>query len=707
MGSVQSGAEYAEGGREERQWAGGDASAADVAGEREELTCAVCEHMFADMPSLRRHLPCRSSSGVTLAAASDFTEHWERHGGEAAVKSEEGVNVSRVTTDEVHSGNHARGGVRVNNFAYRRGGMARGGRGRRIAIAARNAVAANRKQLSGNFTIDKKVSFQCDMCRHGFSRLELLKKHIQSHSEEGGYACPICKKSFRTRWSLKNHRKSHQKVSQYECPICGRKFSRPQHLEAHRATHGTGTEYQCGICRKTFPQSSYLETHLRTTHSGQEVTQCHICGKRFSNKNVLKVHLRVHMDIKPFRCERCERRFAHKPELARHQLLPCEADPSPVAALGPYRCRLCGEAFHDAGSLTQHMAKHREGEGMVKPDPDEPPHSAAPSEPRVIVHRESLNTGISYEEDEEVWVKRSPRHPEYSDSETTGTKASVEGDVVSSLEEASDPTYRPPSETAERIDSSNSKVRPFKCQICHKCFGEKWELVRHQRVHTQSNPHECSACGKRFTETVNLRKHMLVHADSRPFDCPFCAKPFALRKNLKRHLELESCLKRLDFNTSELGSQNNGGGGDEGTSSSSGGARSEQQGAEGGVAAPESNSRTLEDIMAAAKEASVEVYLEQEGSVSRVFPCTFCEKTFLRTDQLKKHLMVHGGIKPHACTLCSRRFTEKGNLSKHMKTHAYEKPYPCKYCEKAYTQKKNLERHLLTHQDDDNDEAAG
>ncbi|XP_071439822.1 zinc finger protein 84-like [Hetaerina americana] len=759
----------------------------EMVGGREEFMCAVCEEIFLDLDSLRRHMPCgaRTSGPVPTGIVGNVggrSMDWERDlvqcYDSGQFKRESGVGV--VPGDPLGVGDA--GGTIGDGSRYVPGGytgnLSRGShvsktgnvilnrkapRARNMKTTARG-LGRPRPVISTSVVTDKTISYQCDMCRHGFSRLDKLKKHIQSHSEEGGYACPTCGKSFRTRWSLKNHRKSHFRVTQYECPICSRKFSRPQHLEAHRATHGTGTEYQCGICRKTFPQSSYLEMHLKT-HEGDESTQCHICGKRFSRKNVLTVHLRVHMGIKPYECQVCHKRFSQKVNLKTHA--------ATHEGTQPYSCDLCHKSFADKADLNRHFRSHSGGPPRGKayvpnknllthqennpstvgfnPNRDLPSHSGMGVEvkPEVTMPEPCITPDLSHLPVSITRVKLNPvsqkndgsrgtvrmktstsqsslvPEPSFSISPVIGPVVPARNRMVDlgSPDRDEKPVLNLGLDlTSKGFDGSHHeaigmmghpetgpKVRPYKCQICHKCFGHKDELNNHAKVHSHAKPHTCEICGKRFTEGLNLRKHMLVHVEGKTPECPFCAKAFTLRKNLKRHLELDSCLRRLDLNTSEcisppsgnkaldsVGSWGQSEG--EGRNASVGGGTQNPGGDPSGKNAMD---KTLDDIMAAAKEASVEVFLEQEGSVSRVFPCTICEKTFLRTDQLKKHLMVHGGIKPHACTICSRRFTEKGNLSKHMKTHAYEKPYPCSFCEKAYTQKKNLERHILSHQSAD------
>ncbi|XP_069489832.1 zinc finger protein 398-like isoform X2 [Ambystoma mexicanum] len=53
----------------------------------------------------------------------------------------------------------------------------------------------------------------------------------------------------------------------------------------------------------------------------------------------------------------------------------------------------------------------------------------------------------------------------------------------------------------------------------------------------------------------------------------------------------------------------------------------------------------------------------------RQYPCTVCEKSFLRKQHLLQHERIHTGERPYQCTKCDKRFSLKGNLNKHQKTH--------------------------------------
>ncbi|XP_053172041.1 zinc finger protein 502-like isoform X1 [Scomber japonicus] len=77
--------------------------------------------------------------------------------------------------------------------------------------------------------------------------------------------------------------------------------------------------------------------------------------------------------------------------------------------------------------------------------------------------------------------------------------------------------------------------------------------------------------------------------------------------------------------------------------------------------------------------------------------CYICGKTFTTRTHLKRHMLVHTGLKPHCCKICGRRFGRGECLRVHMRIHTVEKPYSCEVCGREFRQRGNMICHIRTH----------
>ncbi|XP_047741762.1 longitudinals lacking protein, isoforms H/M/V isoform X29 [Hyalella azteca] len=53
----------------------------------------------------------------------------------------------------------------------------------------------------------------------------------------------------------------------------------------------------------------------------------------------------------------------------------------------------------------------------------------------------------------------------------------------------------------------------------------------------------------------------------------------------------------------------------------------------------------------------------------RIHACSYCAKTFAKSEDLKRHIRVHTGERPYCCNKCPYKSALKGNLKQHLKTH--------------------------------------
>ncbi|TPX51388.1 hypothetical protein SeMB42_g00486 [Synchytrium endobioticum] len=78
--------------------------------------------------------------------------------------------------------------------------------------------------------------------------------------------------------------------------------------------------------------------------------------------------------------------------------------------------------------------------------------------------------------------------------------------------------------------------------------------------------------------------------------------------------------------------------------------------------------------------------------------CQFCEKSFKKSGDLKRHERIHTNTRPFACGMCGKSFIQKSGLTVHMRIHSGEKPYGCTDCGRAFSDASSLNRHRKLHE---------
>lgn len=123
--------------------------------------------------------------------------------------------------------------------------------------------------LRTHYIMAHKVTSFCDNCKLGFTSLEKLKNHCETHAHDASslsFVCDICNKGF---------------YSQSQC-------------SAHKRSHISEKSFSCQVCGSAFFKRGDLSKHFRTVHAPNRVFACRFCGKRGTRMDNMRSHVKSH-----------------------------------------------------------------------------------------------------------------------------------------------------------------------------------------------------------------------------------------------------------------------------------------------------------------------------------------------------------------------------------------------------------------------------
>ncbi|XP_053672713.1 transcriptional repressor CTCFL-like [Anopheles nili] len=341
------------------------------------------------------------------------------------------------------------------------------------------------------------TTLMCNYCNYTCSKMFLLSRHLQTHSEDRPHKCVVCERGFKTLASLQNHVNTHTGTKPHRCKHCDNCFTTSGELIRHiRYRHTHERPHKCTECDYASVELSKLKRHIRT-HTGEKPYQCPHCTYASPDKFKLTRHMRIHTGEKPYSCDVCFARFTQSNSLKAHKMI------HQVGNKPAFQCHLCPTT---CGRKTD-----------------------------LRIHVQNLHTA-----DKPIKCKRCDST--FSDRYSYKMHAKThEGEKCYRCE------FCPYASISVRHLESHlllhTDQKPYKCDLCTQTFRQKQLLKRH--INYYHNPdyvpptpkpktHLCPSCTRSFRHKGNLMRHMALHDP----ESSVCEELAALREGRQKKVQI-------------------------------------------------------------------------------------------------------------------------------------------------------------------------
>ncbi|KAF5888572.1 PR domain zinc finger protein 5 isoform X2 [Clarias magur] len=209
------------------------------------------------------------------------------------------------------------------------------------------------------------------------------------------------------------------------------------------------------------------------------------------------------------------------------------------------------------------------------------------------------------------------------------------------------------------------KQEDHPCLLCESSFPSEEILAEHlqslhQRASAEEKEFKCRNCGKEFPVKQALQRHFEQHKEACKGEARFICKAESCGKRFKS----KDALKKHKSNV-HTGS-----------------------------------TRRKLICTICNRKCSSSVNLQEHRKIHEIFDCPACDKKFISTNQLKRHMITHSEKRPYTCEICNRSFKRLDQVTAHKIIHSEDKPYKCKLCWKEFAHRNVYKNHKKTHSEE-------
>ncbi|KAL7387040.1 hypothetical protein ABVT39_017405 [Epinephelus coioides] len=186
-------------------------------------------------------------------------------------------------------------------------------------------------------------------------------------------------------------------------------------------------------------------------------------------------------------------------------------------------------------------------------------------------------------------------------------------------------------------------------ELCTEC-GSFFNILKPHTCEYKIKPFSCNICGKRCVTETSLKNHSKIHDETYEHPCKYCHVTFKTRVDKLKHEQIHQDCKEP-------------------------------------YKCPD-----CPKTFASSKVRRAHLAIHRRAP--KEYKCGVCGIEFKDVHHLRRHSVVHTGLKPYKCAVCHRGFNQSSHLKSHMRLHTGERPFKCKHCDKSFNHNVSLKSHV-------------
>ncbi|KAK0153120.1 Transcription factor E4F1 [Merluccius polli] len=466
--------------------------------------CGRCQREFSTLDAFIQHKLLQSCKRPLVVVSKDGTQ-------EVSPVTETSTKVTKVVEEEISSDEPEK----TDHTGEPDVLLGRGQRRRTASAKASARVVHNSKPQSTDtldsskqaYEVNEEGRYVCCTCDKTFKTTNILRTHLNTHSEQKNFACELCTTAFRTKGSLIRHYRRHTDERPYRCVLCG----------------------------LSFRESGALTRHLKSITPCTEKIRFHQYNEILVGKDGVQKETMVVMEPRPPQDD---------PEVIHHVHFTVEEQQVVVE-------QLPAEALVATGAVGNNLicqAILNSGIGLET----ETTTTTATTTTATATLVEEVEEEVEEEEHEqssETIIKAVFGYPDSEQIHVTEECVEMEMEEEEEVSEGEEFQKSPKLHKCPHCNRAfkglnylrfhikgHSGYKPFKCTLCQKEFLTGYLLKKHMDVHVSERRYKCGECGKLYKTIGHVREHMRAHSDERPYHCTKCNKGYKTKNALQVHL---------------------------------------------------------------------------------------------------------------------------------------------------------------------------